>query len=34
MGTNCGFVLALFCYVRDLMVALSNDQQADIIDDY
>ena len=35
MGTNCAPLFAdlfLFCYVRDLMMSLSDDKQADIID--
>ena len=37
MGTNCGFVAVdffLFCYERDFMVSISDDKQADIIDDF
>ena len=35
MGTSCAPLVAdlyLFCYARDLMMSLSNDKQADIID--
>ena len=35
MGTNCALLVAdlfLFCYERDLMTSLSNDNQADIIE--
>ena len=35
MGTNCAPLVAdlfLFCYERDLMMSLSDDKQADIID--
>ena len=35
MGTNCAPLIAnlfLFCYDRDLMMSLSDDKQADIID--
>ena len=35
MGTNCAPLVAdlfLFCYERDLMISLSDDKQADIID--
>ena len=35
MGTNCGPLVAdlfLFCYVRDFMLSLSDDKQADFID--
>ena len=35
MGTNCAPVVAalfLFCYERDFMTSLSNDNQADIIE--
>ena len=35
MGTNCAPLVAdlfLFCYERDLMMFLSDDKQADIID--
>ena len=39
MGTNCALLVAdlflflfLFCYERDLMMPLSDDKQADIID--
>ena len=35
MGTNCAPLVAdlfLFCYERDSMMYLSDDQQADIID--
>ena len=35
MGTNCNPLVAdlfLFCYERDFMTSLSNDNQADIID--
>ena len=35
MGTNCDPLVAdlfLFCYERDLMMSLSDDKQADIID--
>ena len=34
MGTNCDLVadLFLFCYERDFMTSLSNDNQADIIE--
>ena len=35
MGTNCAPLVAnlfLFCYEREFMVSLSDDQQADIID--
>ena len=34
MGTNCAPLVAdlfLFCYERDFMISLSNDNQADII---
>ena len=37
MGTNCAPLLAdlfLFCYERDLMMSLSDDKQADIIDTF
>ena len=36
MGTNCAPLVAdlfLFCYERDFMMSLSNDTQADIIND-
>ena len=35
MGTNCSPLVAdlfLFCYVRDFMMSLSDDKQADVID--
>ena len=35
MGTNCVSLVAdlfLFCYERDIMMSLSDDKQADIID--
>ena len=35
MCTNCALLVAdlfLFCYERDLMMSLSDDKQADIID--
>ena len=35
MGTNCAHLVAnlfLFCYKRDLMMSLSDDKQADVID--
>ena len=35
MGTNCDplvAILFLFCYERDIMMSLSDDKQADIID--
>ena len=35
MGTNCAPLVAdlfLFCYERDLMMSLSDDKQADVID--
>ena len=35
MGTNCAPLVAdlfLFCYERDFMMSLSDDEQADIID--
>ena len=35
MGTNCALLVAdlfLFCYERDLMMSLSDDKQADVID--
>ena len=35
MGTNCAPLVAdlfLFCHARDLMMSLSDDKQADIID--
>ena len=35
MGTNCAPLVAdlfLFCYERDFMMSLSDDNQADIID--
>ena len=35
MGTNCAPLVAdlfLFCYERDIMMALSDDNQADVID--
>ena len=35
MGTNCAHLVAdlfLFCYERDLMMSLSDDKQADVID--
>ena len=35
MGTNCAPLVAdliLFCYERDFMVSLPNDEQADVID--
>ena len=35
MDTNCALLVAdlfLFCYERDLMMSLSDDKQADIID--
>ena len=35
MGTNCAPLVAdlfLFCYVRDFMMSLSDDKQADVID--
>ena len=35
MGTDCAPLVAdlfLFCYVRDFMTSLSNDNQADIIE--
>ena len=37
MGTNCALVVAdlfLFCYERDFMMSLSDDKQADIIDNF
>ena len=37
MGTNCAPLVAdlfLFCYERDFMSSLSNDNQADIIEAY
>ena len=37
MGTNCAprvTDLLLFCYERDFVTSLSNDNQADIIDAY
>ena len=37
MGTNCAPLVAdlfLFCYERDFMMALSDDNQADIIDSF
>ena len=39
MGTNCAPLVAdlfLFCYTyeRDLMVSLSDDKQADVIDSF
>ena len=37
MGTNCSPLVAdllLFCYERDFMMSLSDDKQADIIDDF
>ena len=35
MGTNCAALVAdlfLFCYERDFMMSLSDDEQADVID--
>ena len=35
MGTNCALLVAdlfLFCYERDVMMSLSDDKQADVID--
>ena len=35
MGTDCSTLVAdlfLFCYERDLMMSLSDDKQADVID--
>ena len=35
MGTNCALLVAdlfLFCYERDFMMSLSDDNQADVID--
>ena len=35
MGTNCAFLVAdlsLFCYERDLMLSLSEDNQSDVIE--
>ena len=35
MGTNCAPLVAdkfLFCYERELMMSLSDDKQADVID--
>ena len=35
MGTNCAPLVAdllLFCYVRDFLISLSDDKQAEIID--
>ena len=35
MGTNCATLVAdlfLFCYERDIMMSLSDDKQADVID--
>ena len=35
MGTNCAHLVAdlfLFCYEREIMMSLSDDKQADIID--
>ena len=35
MGTNCGLLVAdlvLFCYERNFMTSLSDDNQADIIE--
>ena len=35
MGTNCAHLVAdvpLFCYERDLMMSLSDEKQADIVD--
>ena len=37
MGTNCAPLVAdlfMFCYERDLMMSLSNDKQADVIDPF
>ena len=37
MGTNCAPLVAdlfLFCYERDFMMSLSDDNQADIIDSF
>ena len=37
MGTNCAPLVAdlfLFCYERDLMLSLSDNNQADIIEDF
>ena len=36
MGTNCAPLVAslfLFCYERDFMMSLSDDKQADVIDE-
>ena len=35
MGTNCAPLIVdlfLFCYVRDFIMSLSDDKQADVID--
>ena len=35
MGTNCAPLVAdlfLFCYERDFMISLSDDNQADVVD--
>ena len=37
MGTNCTPLVAdlfLFCYERDFMMSLSDDKQADVIDEF
>ena len=37
MGTDCAPLVAdlfLFCYVRDFMMSLSDDKQADVIDEF
>ena len=37
MGTNCAPLVAdlfLFCYERDFMMSLSDDKQADVIDEF
>ena len=37
MGTNCASLVAdlfLFCYERDFMMYLSDDKQADVIDEF
>ena len=37
MGTNCAPLVAdlfMFCYERDFMISLSNNKQADVIDEF
>ena len=34
MGTNCALVADLFCYERDFMLSLSDNNQTDIIESF